>query len=409
MALESGATLLHYRLVEKIGEGGMGVVWKALDTKLQRHVALKILPPEVTDSEQRRLRFQREAQASAALNHPNVAVIHGVEEDRGVRFLAMEFVQGVNLRRHVATGDREAASLLRVALQIAEALAHAHAHGIVHRDLKPDNVMITPEGQVKVLDFGLAKVLDTRPVLEGDDGGDAETRTALDTISRELTREGKIYGTVSYMSPEQARGREVDARSDLFAFGIVLYEMLTGKLPFRGDDAMDTLSAILRAHPETLAGNRADAPAELQRILDKCLEKNPRDRYQDTRDLVVDLRRLRRETDSQQVQRAETTSGVQVVAAKPRSRLRWIVLAAVVFVVVAAAALVELIPWGGAEGSGPSQPIQLTFKPRASPVNALAVSPDGKYVAFADHEGIYIRLLSGAEDQRLPIDEFCFT
>jgi serine/threonine protein kinase len=407
MPLRSGQTLLHYRLVEKIGEGGMGVVWKALDGKLQRHVALKLLPPEVNDNEERRLRFQREAQAAAALNHPGIAVIHGVEEDRGVRFLAMEYVQGVNLREHVAAGDRTPAPLLRIALQIAEALAHAHANGIVHRDLKPDNVMVTADGQVKILDFGLAKVLDTRPVLAGDDGSSAETKTALDTISRELTRKGRIYGTVNYMSPEQARGREVDTRSDLFAFGILLYEMFTARLPFKGDDAMDTLSAILRAQPEPLAAIRPGAPAELQRILDKCLEKDPRDRYQDTRDLVVDLRRLRRETDSQPVQAVDTASGTQVTAVRNRSSLRWAAGALVVLVAVVAA--VVLIPWGHGTPSGPSRPHQLTFKPPGSPVRALAISPDGKYVAFADYEGIYVRLLSNNEDERLPIDDFCFT
>jgi len=404
MSLEPDVTLSHYRLVERIGEGGMGVVWKALDTELNRHVALKVLPHELTDNEERRLRFQREAQASAALGHANIAVIHGVGEDRGIRYLAMEFVDGVTLREHMKGTAGDSREWLRLALQIAEGLAHAHAKGVVHRDLKPDNIMVTTEGQVKILDFGLAKVLE--PPSSPDDA----TRTALDTISRELTRAGKVYGTVSYMSPEQARGGEVDSRADLFAFGIVLYEMVTGKPPFSGDSAMDTLSAILRAHPEPVAGSKPETPAELQRILDKCLEQAPRDRYQDTRDLVVDLRRLRRQTDSQAVQRVETTSGVQIVAEKPRrSALAWGIGAVALAAITLAAWF--LIPRLGQSSPAPKdlRLTQMTANPPGNPITALAISPDGKYLAFADYNGIYFRLLSSGEDHRLELEEgFCF-
>ena len=388
----------------------MGVVWKALDTELHRYVALKVLSPELTNNEERRRRFQREAQASAALSHANIAVIHGAGEDGGVQFLVMEYVQGVTLRQHVAGSAGDPREWLRLALQIAEGLAHAHANGVIHRDLKPDNVMVTTEGQVKILDFGLAKLLEPRPGLEGEEGSGSGTGTALDTISRELTRAGKVYGTVSYMSPEQARGRAVDARSDLFAFGIVLYEIVTGKLPFSGESPMDTLSASLRARPEPVVTSKPETPAELQRILDKCLEKELRDRYQDTRDLVVDLRRLRRETDSQAVQRLETTSDVYIQAERPRrSALGW-AAGALALVAIAVAAWFLLPRVGQPLGARRDlRPIQLTANPPGNPITATAISPDGKYLAYADYEGIYFRLLSSGEDHRLELEEgFCF-
>ncbi|MBI4168551.1 MAG: serine/threonine protein kinase, partial [Acidobacteria bacterium] len=218
MTMHPGSMLSHYRLVDKIGQGGMGVVYKALDSRLNRHVAIKILPPEFTADAERRQRFEREARAAAALNHPNIAVIHEVGEHEGTQFIVMELVPGRSLREVVGRGPMPLPEWLEVALPMAAGLAHAHEHGIVHRDLKPENVMITPERQVKLLDFGLA-----RHIAPAGSGG--APASALQTISAELTRDGTIAGTVPYMSPERALGKVVDARSDLFSLGIVLYEM----------------------------------------------------------------------------------------------------------------------------------------------------------------------------------------
>lgn len=241
MSLEPGKMVGGYRLVEKIGEGGMGVVWKALDTKLNRHVALKFLPTRVAGGEERRLRFQREAQAVAALEHHAIAVIYETGEHDGTPFLAMQLVTGRSLRERLRDGPPPAAEWSRIAASIAEGLAHAHARGIVHRDLKPDNVMVTDDGHVKILDFGLARILESEtPPASADDD-----RSRLQTISRELTRAGTVLGTAVYMSPEQARGKSVDHRSDLFSLGVMLYEMASGELPFRKDTDVETLAAVL--------------------------------------------------------------------------------------------------------------------------------------------------------------------
>jgi serine/threonine protein kinase len=404
MTLEPGQSLSHYRLVERIGEGGMGVVWKALDTDLNRHVAVKVLPPEVAGSKERRQRFQREAQAAAGLKHPNIAVIHGVGEDESVPFLVMELVEGQTLRELAASRPREPREWLRLALPIAEGMAHAHAHGIVHRDLKPDNVMVTGDGQVKILDFGLAKILEPeeRP---GAAGG-----TKVATISEELTRMGKVYGTVTYMSPEQARGLPVDSRTDLFSLGVLLYELVTGKPPFEGETQLDTLTSIIHGRPAPVTQSNPDVPVELERILGKCLEKEPRDRYQDTRDLVVDLRRLRRDTDSQPVQRAESSGPVTFAEETPRRRTgRWIVLAAAVVAIAALAFGLRPLFRTEPDAVPELRPRQLTANPTENPIHAVAISPDGKYLAYADYSGIFLRLLATNETHPLELDEgFCF-
>ncbi len=404
MTLEPGQSLSHYRLLEKIGEGGMGVVWKALDTDLNRHVAVKVLPPEVAESNERRRRFQREAEVAAGLKHPNIAVIHGVGEDESVPYLVMELVEGKTLRELAVSRSQEPREWLRLALPIAEGMAHAHTHGIVHRDLKPDNVMVTDDDQVKILDFGLAKIL------EPEEPSGAAAGTKMDTISEELTRMGKVYGTVTYMSPEQARGLPVDSRTDLFSFGVLLYELVSGKPPFGGETHMDTLTSIIHDRPAPVTERNPGVPAELERIIDKCLEKQPRDRYQDTRDLVVDLRRLRRGTDSQPVQRAEGSVPVSIAAETPhRHTGRWIVIAAIVAAIAVLAIGFRPLLWPAPEAVANLRPRQLTANPTENPIHAVAISPDGKYLAYADYSGIFLRLLATNETHPLELEEgFCF-
>jgi serine/threonine-protein kinase len=281
MTLRPEDTLAHYRLVEVLGEGGMGVVWTAEDTKLSRSVALKVLPPESVGDEERRLRFLREARAAAAVSHPNIAAVHEIGEEGETVFIAMELVEGTTLRARMADARLPMREVLRFSVEMTEALASAHQAGIVHRDLKPENVMVRPDGHVKILDFGLAK-------LRADEAGDDETPASsrMETISAEMTREGRIFGTAAYMSPEQARGLVVDSRSDVFSFGVVLYEMVTGISPFRNKTVTDTLSSVVRDQPRDASEVVPEMPGELGRILHKCLEKEPAERFQNTADLT---------------------------------------------------------------------------------------------------------------------------
>ncbi len=283
MALQSGQMLLHYRMVEQIGQGGMGVVWKAVDTTLDRDVAIKILPDKFAADATRLARFEREAKILASLSHPGIASIYSLHEAEGLRFLAMEFVEGEVLTRRIPEGGVPFDELLAIALALSDAVALAHKRGITHRDLKPDNVMITTAGRVKVLDFGLAKLVD-RPGLKGD------TQAATATL---VTGEGKILGSMAYMSPEQVEGKAVDPCSDVFSLGIVLYEMATGKRPFRGSTPISTLSAILRDAPPSVSSVRGSLPAKLDAIISRCLEKDPRRRFRDAGELRDELRKLR--------------------------------------------------------------------------------------------------------------------
>ena len=300
------ATVSHYRILSKIGAGGMGEVYLAQDTKLDRKVALKILPADVASNHDRMERFVREAKSAAALNHPHIAQIHEIGEHDGTHFIVMEYVDGVTLRETIHSQGTELNRLLRILQQVAEGLSKAHSAGIVHRDLKPDNIMITRDGFAKVLDFGLAKLV------EGGTGlGQSDDSSAPTEVIEQHSAPGVVMGTAGYMSPEQAQGKSqnIDQRSDIFSFGCILFEAVTGQRAFAGQDAIDTLNKIIREPVPPISDFRPDAPTHLQRIVRRCLAKDREDRYQTIKDVAIELRELRREMES---------TGVDTVASPSR-------------------------------------------------------------------------------------------
>ena len=298
MVLQAGSSLASYEIVSRLGSGGMGDVFLARDRRLERRVALKVLRTSLQDDETHLRRFLQEARAASALTHPNVAIIYDVGEDHGVHFIAMEYVEGQTLADYIGAEPLAIQEILSTSMQIAQALHAAHTNGIIHRDVKPANLMITAAGVVKVLDFGLARVT-AREALSSDTG----------TVLSPKSESGVIVGTVAYMSPEQAVGAAIDHRTDLFSLGVVLYQSATGRLPFKGLTTMDTIDRIRHGEPDAIARFNSAIPAELERIIRKCLSKDPHRRYQSAADLLTDLRALAGNSETQRLLAATGESG----------------------------------------------------------------------------------------------------
>ena len=367
-----GTTLAHYEILSLLGKGGMGEVYRARDTKLDRDVALKVLPADLAREAERRMRFEREAKAIAGLSHPNIVTIHSVEHVEGVHFLTMEMVQGQTLDQIIPPGGMPLDRFLELGMSLADAVSTAHRSGITHRDLKPGNIMVDRDGRLKVLDFGLAKLLET----------ELPDEAVTMSLKESRTGEGRILGTAAYMSPEQAEGKSVDHRSDIFSLGIVLYEMATGKRPFRGDTQMSTLSAILREDPAPVTELRGQLPRHLGRIIRRCLKKDVERRYQSAADLRNELQELREEISSGQL---EVPAGVD---GTPRSRGRWVaIVAGSAAVAVIGYGLVRELPGSGgsSEPAGRALPTEVTAT-SSGEIMSGAISPDASYVVFVATE-----------------------
>ena len=400
----TGSKLGHYDVLEKLGEGGMGMVFKARDSSLGRFAALKVLPPRLGAMDEARKRFVQEAQAASALNHPNIVTIYEIAREGGQSYIAMELVQGVPLTQLIGRkglAAREAASL---AAQVAAALEAAHAANIVHRDLKPGNVMVTTDGAVKVLDFGLAKLTSDTP-----SGADDITRTLLSPDSPNTT-EGSIVGTVCYMSPEQAEGKKVDHRSDIFSFGALLYEMVTGRRAFHGGSAVSTMAAILTRDPEPVEAIEPGVPRELSRIISRCLRKQPAKRWQSMGDVKLALEEFVQEFDSGKVM-AIPAGTAPADSSSVITRRVWGVFAAAV---VGAAMIAGGVAWRLAtRGGGGQAPQRWRMQRLTSDTGASlsgAMSPDGKLVAYSsDRAGegsfdIWVQQVAGGDPVRLTKD-----
>src|SRR5512135_3223019 len=389
-----GKTLGHYQITEKLGAGGMGVVYKARDTHLDRFAAIKVLPPERVSDPDRKRRFTQEAKAASALNHPSIITIYDIDQSDGTDYIAMEYVEGRTLDQRIGHRGLRLNDALKYAVQIADALAKAHSTGIVHRDLKPTNVIVNEDGVVKVLDFGLAKLTEQ---IQGDESASTAT---VDGEGRPITEEGVIVGTVAYMSPEQAEGKKVDARSDIFSLGSVLYEMVTGQKAFQGTSKMSTLSAILHQEPKPVSGITPAIPAELERLINRCLRKDPERRFQHMDDVRVALLELKEDSDSGRLQAMPS-------AARQVTHKRLVVVTVAVIVLVAAGWY-----WLGrqhpAEPEAPLIPVPLTAYPGVEATPSF--SPDGSQVAFSwngekqDNPDIYVKQIGVEPPSRLTTD-----
>jgi serine/threonine protein kinase len=380
-----GQTISHYQVIEKLGQGGMGVVYKAKDIRLDRFVAIKVLPAESVSDPDRRRRFVQEAKAASALNHPNIVTVHDLDSSGDVNFIVMELVAGKTLDRLIGSKGIKLNEALGYAVQIADALAKAHAAGIIHRDLKPSNIMVTESGTAKILDFGLAKLMEPAE-------SDHSAPTATD-----FTEEGAIVGTVAYMSPEQAEGKTIDTRSDIFSFGSVVYEMLTGQRAFKGETKASTIASIIREDPRSPREMLEDLPEEVERVLLRCLRKEPQRRWQSMADLMTILQDLKEESDSGKL------SGTARIAPVRSGRLGWLIPAAGLLLAVAAVGAWQFFRKPVA--SGP--PAISRFTSDQSITLDPAISLDGKLAAYAsDRSGegnldIWVQQFTGSKPMRL--------